>query len=280
MRLHPASSLAGIAALSLIAACGGGGSGAETVASAPSVATATQSSSSTTSAPSPTTSKAAAADPKLLEDFSDAVASYSDPDTMRDALKLTAPGSPAFVYVSHLANTSEAALDGGSPLPDQTTDKLSDTEFKACDDLTDEATCITFQGFKVNESGKLVDLTVDKKKISDRLTAGSGEKVTASGNKFTFLTAYKSIQSNALFVSVKVESGAKRISPNIYTATYRSPDGKQRTATTAYGPTELDAKSNTIVTMVFKGVVPGGKVTLDGCIADCTSQFKTVIKVG
>lgn len=266
------------AAALFLAACGNGGSGTETVATVASIPTATQSSSSTT--PPPTAAKPASADPKILQEFAEAVGSYSDPDAVRAALILTTPGSPAYVYVSHLANTSEAALDGGAPLPDQTTEKIDDSEFKACDDPTDKKTCITFGGFKVDASGKLVDLTVSQKLISDRLTAGSGEQVTSAGNKFTFLTAYKSIQSGALFVSVKVEAGAKPISPNTFSATYRSPDGKQREATTAYGPVDIDAKSNAMVTMVFQGVQPGGKVTLDGCISDCMSQFKAVIKVG
>lgn len=219
-------------------------------------------------------------DPDLPKDFVEAVAAQSDPDVVRSALKLTAKGSIAEAYVNHLANTSEAALDGGAPLSDQSTDPVAKDGFKSCDDVADEKSCVTFSDFAVDRSGKLADLKVNGKSLKDRVVAGNGQAVTSAGNKFTFLTAYKSIQSNALFISVKVESGPKKISSNIFTATYRSPDGKQRGATTAYGAVDLDAKSNTIVTMAFAGVAPGGRVTLDGCVGDCMTQFKAVLKVG
>jgi hypothetical protein len=32
--------------------------------------------------------------------------------------------------------------------------------------------------------------------------------------------------------------------------------------------------------MIFPGVKTGGRVTLDGCVADCMTQFKAVMKVG
>ena len=93
-----------------------------------------------------------------------------------------------------------------------------------------------FGGFKVDPTGKVVDLTVNKQQVAPRLTAGNGDAVSASGTKFTFLTAYKSIQSNALFVTVKVETGSKPIQANIYSAVYRGPDGKQRTASRRRAP--------------------------------------------
>jgi hypothetical protein len=184
------------------------------------------------------------------------------------------------IYVTHLANVAEAALDGGTPLSDTTLKQLEDSSFKSCDDPSDEKTCVTFSDFAVDASGKFVDLRVNGKAIGGRLTAGNGESVSAGGAKFTFLTANRSIQSNALFVSVKVEAGKKPISPFSATATYRSPDGKQRQATQAYGPADIDAESNSIVTMIFQGVKAGGRVTLEGCVDECNSDFKVVIKVG
>lgn len=277
-------------ALSLTACGGGGGTTAESVASGPPVATATQPGSDSTTAPTATQPAAPAStapapaslDPKLLEDFANGFASESDPDTMRgEALSLTVPGSVAYAYVSHLANVSESALDGGNPYSDSQVDEVKDASFKLCDDPSDEDTCSTFTDFKVDASGKIVDMRVNGKTISDRLTVGNGQSVSSKGSKFKFLTAYKSITSNSLFVTVKIESGSKPISPNIYSASYRSPEGKQREATDAFGPTDLDANSNSIVTMVFKGVTAGGKVTLDGCVGkDCTAVFNASMKVG
>lgn len=218
----------------------------------------------------------------MLEEFANSFATNSDPDTVRSvALKLTAPGSPAHAYVSHLANVSEAALDGGNPFDDSALDELKDTSFRTCDDPSDDKSCTTFSNFKVNASGKIVDLRVGGKTIGDRLTVGNGQSVKSHDAKFTFLTAYKSVSSNSLFITVKIQSGAKPISPNIFSASYRSPDGKQRDATTAYGPTDLDANSNSIVTLVFKSVAAGGRVTLEGCVGNsCTGVFKATMKAG
>jgi hypothetical protein len=82
-------------------------------------------------------------------------------------------------------------------------------------------------------------------------------------------------------VTVRIETGTEPISADISSATYRGPDGKQRTATDSAGVTEIDANSNTIVAMTFASVEPGGKVTLQGCAPqDCSSDYTAVINVG
>ena len=265
----------------VLASCGGGATKVETVAAAPSVATATQGTSTTSAAPSaaPTTQQPASGE--VVKAYVDAFAKDSDPDGMREGLKSAAPGSPAYIYLSHLANVTEAELDGGQSADDENVVAVGSDAFKVCTDPADDKTCVTLGDFKVNTANLLVDLTVNKKAIAPRLTAGSGEAVKSGGAKFTFLTAYKSIQSGWLFVSVKIQTGTNPINPNLYSATYRSPNGKQRQATDAYGSVEVDADSNTIATMIFKGVEPGGRVTLDGCVTkSCGSQFKAVMKVG
>jgi hypothetical protein len=267
----------------LLSGCSGSGEPtAENVTSAPSVATASQASQTPSSA---ATSAAATPGPAATGDvikaYVDAFASDSDPDAMREGLKSATPGSPAYIYLSHLANVSEAGLDGGQALADQEVTPVGSDGFKVCSDPSDDKSCVTIGGFKVNEKGLLADLTINKKPIASRLTTGNGDSVTAAGAKFTFLTAYKSVQSNALFVTVKVKTGSKAISPNLYSATYRSPSGKQRQAQDAYGPTDIDADSNTIVSMAFPGVEPGGRVKIEGCVGtECSGIFDLVIKVG
>ena len=271
------SVIVGACGLLLVAGCGGGATKATTVRTAPPVATVTQSAS-----PATTDSGSPLASADAVKSYVDAQASQDNPDAMRQGLKLAAPNSVAYIYLDHLANVSEAGLDGGQPYTKSEVTPVGSDAFKACSDPADETSCIIFGDFKVNPAGKLVDLTVNKQPIGPRLTAGSGQVVTAGGAKFTFLTAYKSIQSNALFVTVKVETGAKPIMMNTFTASYRGPDGKQRTASQAQGPTNLDAQSNAIVSMAFASVKVGGKVTLDGCVGkDCSGgQFTAVMKVG
>ena len=192
-----------------------------------------------------------------MKSYADAQGSENDPDAMRAALRLTAPNSVAYVYLDHEANVAEASLDGGQQLPKVELTPVGDGSFTACDP-TDPTNCRTFGGFKVNAAGKLVDLTVNKQQIRPRITAGNGQAVTAGGTTFTFLTAYRSIQSNALYVTVKIETGTQPIDANISSATYRGPDGKQRTAANSAGVTQIDANSNTIVAVFVKGVEASG----------------------
>lgn len=177
---------------------------------------------------------------------------------------------------------SEAALDSGQPYSKTEYTYNGDGTFKSCDSEDPTPTeCLAFGGFKLDPAGKLVDLTFNQQQIGPRMTVGNGQTVTAAGTKFTFLTAYKSIQSNALYVTVRIETGTKAISTSLSQAIYRSPDGKQRTATDSSGVYLVGENSNTIVSMSFASVKAGGTVTLDGCVPqDCTSQYSAVLKVG
>ena len=199
---------------------------------------------------------------------------------MRQALTLTAPGSPAHAYLTHQANLSEAALDEGWSYADETVDDLGDGSFRACNDPADETTCDTFANLKVNAAKLLVDLTVNGQPVGPRLAVGDGQSVRSGGSAFTFLTAYKTISTGALYVTVKIQTGPKPVTLNTYSATYRSPDGKQRETSTVIGPTEVAADSNVVVAMAFPGVAPGGRVTLGGDKGDYTARFTAVLKVG
>ena len=269
----------------LLAGCSSGAPTTTTVETASSVATATQADpGSTTTAFSSSASPSASASAvsgDAVKAVANAVGAQSSPDKMRQGLSSTVPGSPAHAYLSHLANVAEARLDGGSQSTDQSIVSAGGDSFKLCNTPSDEKSCVTLGGFKVDPSGKVVNLTVNGQDVAPRLTSGNGQAVAAGGAKFTFLTAYKSIQSDALFVTVKAETGGKAITINIFSATYRGPDGKQRQASDAGGPTELDANSNAIVYMAFQSVQPGGKVTLGGCSPkDCSGSYEAVLQVG
>jgi hypothetical protein len=274
---HKASLVVGACSVALLAGCSSN-TKTTTVASAAPVATVTQTVQATAS---PSSSAVPAASGASVKAYVEAIGREDDPEAMREGLKQAAPKSVAYVYLEHLANVVEASLDAGTTGEKTDLTPVGNDAFKSCNDPSDDKSCVTFGSFKTDAAGKLVDLTVNKKEIGARLTAGSGEVVNANGVKFTFLTAYKSIQSDALFVTLKVETGSRPVNLNIYSAKYRSPDGKQREASSADGATDVEAKSNTIVSLAFKGVKTGGKVTMDGCIGkDCGSQYNAVIKVG
>jgi hypothetical protein len=91
----------------------------------------------------------------------------------------------------YTANMQAASIDeGGLPYRKEAVVPVGDDSFKYCN--PDKFSCVTFGGFKVNQEGKLVDLTVNNEPVGPRLTMGNGQPVTAAGTTFTLLTAYQS----------------------------------------------------------------------------------------
>lgn len=243
------------------------GESPETVAPVPTVATTTQSTELATPSVAPSAGEAKAPSDSARK-VAGAVAIGGDPDAVRKALNLTAAGSLAHAYMLHRSYVAEAGRDSGSPYADSEISELPGASYRLCDDPADESTCTVLGNFKVDATGKIVDFTVDGKALQGRLTVGDGQKVSAGGGKFTFLTAYRATTSDSLFVTIKMESGKKSLSPDISLATYLSPDGQQRAATDAIGPNRLDVDSDAIASLRFDGVSPGGKVIVEGCIDD------------
>lgn len=106
--------------------------------------------------------------------------------------------------------------------------------------------------------------------------------MTAGGARLTFLTAYKIPVSNALHVTMKIETGAKPVTANIVAATYPGIDGKPCKAQGALGRGTTEAGSSAIICMAFELVNPGGEISLDGCAGkSCTGrQFTAKVPVG
>jgi hypothetical protein len=267
----------GACGILLLAGCGGATKAVTVTTSAP-VATIAQSASPAAVAGGSSSSVAVTI--AMVKSYVDAVAA-GDSDAMRAGLTLAAPNSVAYGYLDQLANQAEAWLDGGHVYPKGVVTPVGDGAFKECNNPADATSCVTFADFKVNPAGKLVDLTVNKLPIAPRLTVGNGQVVTSGGARFTFLAAYKSIQDNALVVTVKIATGDQPMTPYTAMATYRGQDGKQRTATEAVGPSTIEANSNTLVYMVFASVETGGSVTLNGYVGtNSAGSFSAVMKVG
>lgn len=266
----------GLCGLFLLTGCGGGTKSTTLTTSAPG-GTLTQGASTATA-----DSGSALAATDAMKSYVEATSNGGSPDAIRQGLKLAEPNSVAYIYLEHLANTAQAALDGGKPYTKRDVTPAGNDSFKACSDPADEKTCAILGDFKINPAGKLVDLTVNGQVIGPRLTAGSGQVVTAGGAKFTFLTGYKSNASNGLNVTVKVETGTKPITVNIFSASYGGLDGKPRPASGAMGRTNIAANSNTIVAIGFDLVNVGSTLALDGCVGKGCSgvQFTADIKVG
>jgi len=266
---------AGACGLLLLTGCGGSTEPVAVTTSAPPVTiseSASPQTAGTGSSPAPA---------QAMRSYVEASARGDDPEAMRQGLKLAAPGSAAYIYLDHLANTAQAALDGGQPFTRRSVAPAGSDGFKACGNLADEKTCATVGDFTADPAGRLVGLTVNKQQVGPRLSEGKGQVVTAGGAKFTFLTAYKIPTSNALHVTLKIETGAKPVTADIVAATYPGIDGKPRKAQGALGRGTIDARSSAIIFMAFELVNPGGEISLDGCAGkSCTGrQFTAKVPV-
>ena len=270
--------LVGVCGTLLLAGCSGGAPNATTVSrSAPEV-------SASQSTPPPVPVAAG-------KSYVEVLSGGNGVGAMREGLKLTAPNSVAYQYLDHTANMQEANIDeGGLPYRKEAVVPVSGGSFKYCN--PDKFNCVTFGGFKVNQGGKLVDLTVNNEPVGPRLTMGNGQPVTAAGATFTLLTAYKSVTSNMWFITVKVQTGAEPITINPKLWSYRGPDGKPLTWVGSTAATHVVNKASLIAVVMFDSAKAGGRLTVGGCrllgsftpgdeSRDCQgAAFSAVLKVG
>lgn len=230
-----------------------------------------------TQQPSPSVSQSTPAADSAIKRYVDGLASQ-DPDAMLAAARGAAPNSPAQSYLLHQAYVQEAELDGGiSVEPDNLTP--ADNGFSMCAEGEDAKSCTKIGGF-VLRGNKVADLTINGRAPGPRLTLGSGTAVNDHGVKVVFLSAYRAITKDMFWVTLRVTSGKQRLDPFGYEAKYRSPNGRQRTASDWYGPDELDPGSTATYALAFPAVVAGGRVTVGGCLSDCDEQWQATLRVG
>lgn len=204
-----------------------------------------------------------------IRQYMEAIAS-NDPDEMRDGRDLAAEGSVASAYMRLQIVRADALLDGGLPILDYPYEmSRAGDGYELCLD----GECTVFDSFKADERGLLTDLNVDGESPGPRLTLGNGDTVESNGVTAELLVAYEAITDNVFVVVLRLETGDQDASPFLYTSTYRAPDGAQREATDAWGPSDLGPNSHATVMLQFARVEPGGQVELTGCVADCLNDL-------
>ncbi|MFL6091093.1 MAG: hypothetical protein ACJ71Z_13245 [Aeromicrobium sp.] len=216
-----------------------------------------------------------------ISEYFKAIAS-ADPARMEAARKFTVPGSIAEGYILHQAYTLNASIDGGSPDPaEKLTKKKNGYESCGTDDDPDDGVspCVLW-GNVETKKGRIASLTVNGKSLKNRLSVGDGSKVDAEPYGIVeFLSAYKSVQSNALFVSLRVATGGTAAVSDFSSAQYRSPQGRQSEAAQATGPdSQILPNSKVYVSIAFPGVDPGGEVHLTMTNTDYGGEREVVIK--
>lgn len=249
-------SLVCLSALGGVAACAPGPTPTPAASSAPSVPEVRQ---SETAKPSLSPTQPASAE--NVRKYFELIAT-NDPEEMEKAIALAAPKSLAAGYAKHQAAVHGAELDGGS---ETAADVLTEegNAYIACPEGEGDQVCTKWAKVET-AGGRVANFTVNDQPISGRLTVGSGDKVRVGNlGSAEFVSAYRSLAGKALFVNLVAQSRNRKISISSFSATYREPGGKQVTASNAFGPTELDADSNTRVTLVFARAKVGGVVTVD-----------------
>lgn len=181
---------------------------------------------------------------------------------MRD---LSAEGSPARLYGEHFIAIFTAYRSTGSPVYTQTATVQKDGSVTLCDDgLADGIEpCPTYGDFQADASGKLTNFTVNGTAIDGRLLRPSGETVNAQGATLRVLSGYKSIQSDAYFITLEVKAGDAALSVYSFNASYVDPGGAQFSADSLSGISpsdDLQPGASTVVVLAFKGANPGGRL--------------------
>ena len=251
-----------VALLASLAACGGdkasedeGGNEANVVGGAATTA-ATETGSGESGAPSNDT----------VEAFIDALASR-DPDELADAMDLVVPGSYAEAMVTYYIAITDAVIGAGYDIEDLAgeTEEI-DGGYRICNDSSDKDTCAEITDI-VGRDELVSGFKIDGEDRTDKLVVGSGESIPAEAlADVTLRAAGEQTTPDRLNVVIDVTSGAQPISISAYSATYRTPEGRQvqvSSDASFVGSTELQADSTTTVLLVFQNAAIGGDVTLE-----------------
>lgn len=179
-----------------------------------------------------------------------------------EAMDAAAPGSMALAYANYLRGNIQAMIDGGiAPPPEQPEVKKVDGGFEYCY-TGSQAQCYTNTKI-TGKSDKVANFSVNDKPLKGRLYTGDDKPITASGEdvQARFIAAYETTSDKDLIVVFSLKTG-KTASLASVQGTYRSPEGRQSTATITNGPFKLGTDSLANYAMVFPNAALGGNVTV------------------
>lgn len=220
-------------------------------------------------------------DDEEVETYFEAHAS-GDVAELESAAELAAPGSIANAYALQQSHVHNALIDGGQPSEAGILKKVDDG-YRMCQtqivdiEGNEEETCYTYADFESTD-GKLASFTINGKELDERISLGNGEKVKAGRfGRVEFLSAYKAA-SNDLYVAVRFTTKDVAASFGGYEATYRSPKGRQATASGHVGNTDVDADSTSYEAMIFSKAEPGGVVRIPISSEDFMSEEVVTLK--
>jgi len=197
---------------------------------------------------------------EVVELYMEAVAEGSA-RSMDDALDFAAEGSVAEAYLIHQRGALVADQDAGygSQTFDSSLDEIDDG-FELCETLLagDEA-CYEYTDFELDDD-QVSGFKIDGRDLGDRIVVGDGASVPIGDvGSAKLLSAYQAASGN-LFVVIEVSSGpgGLRLS-DLYSSTYRSADGRQRSAdVNSSVASDLGPESLANVAVIFPDTGRGG----------------------
>ena len=265
----------GIAIVVLLTACSGGGSKPKVaVRSETSDVSVSERSDMTTTTEKPTTTRPKNEPDKNVVSWVKA-AIAGDPKVAETGLPLSAPGSPAFAYMTFQVvrdRAEQQSTRGISSSYSSTTQ--DDGSIKVCDD---KKNCFTYDDFVVDAQGLVSTMTVEGNPLDGRAVVGNGQVNTLSdGATLTFVAAIQGNTADVALVAVEVVAGSGELTLQVPSGTsYIDPDGSQRNASfdSTVPSLKVSPGAKVDVIVVFPGAAIGGTMTIGACtngFRDCS----------
>lgn len=185
-------------------------------------------------------------------------------DSLRSAIRLAAPGSPAAAYATYLEGSTQAAAEGGQTIdPTEQTAERTDSGYRFCQGSATKQVCYEYTGV-TRSDGRVADFAINGKPVASRLATGDMAPHPFRGlaAKAVFESAYEATASGKLLavVAIGTDSGSPLSGVQ---ASYRSPGATSPSAATmTLGRAELGPGSSGKYLFAFDGARIGGTITV------------------
>ncbi|WP_306371319.1 hypothetical protein [Nocardiopsis sp. CC223A] len=209
--------------------------------------------------------------------YLEALAATDDPDRMREGLTLAADDSAAHHLLLHASSVAQARSDGDQAPPAVGLTPTADGA-RLCPETGNDPDCGEYTDF-TGRNGLVTGLHIDGSDPGPSLIAGDGATADSQSVGATLLTAYRSVVDHTLVVTVEF-AAVDAVSLDLDGAVYRAADGTEQRAGEAAGRRELTAGTATHAVFHFPDALPGGELSVGGCLAECSALVDLTLPVG
>jgi hypothetical protein len=213
------------------------------------------------SACSGTTQDVPAAD-KQVQAYFDDIATQTV-DSLRSAIHLAAPGSPAATYATYLEASTQAAQDGGQAIdPTRRTAERTESGYRFCQGSASKRVCFDYTGIS-RSRGLVSDFAINGKPVSGRLALGDDSRRPFADLSATagLVAALEATANGKLLVVVSITASGAEALEDVQ-GTYQPPQGGQVASSMTLGRPRLEPGSTANYLFAFSGARIGGTVTV------------------